>query len=47
MNYTPYDCECTKNQWMVVGLPNGKDCIIAKCCYTDIDIEIITIRYSV
>lgn len=47
MNYTQYHCECTKNNWIVVSLPDGKDCIIAACCHTDIDIEIITIRYSV
>jgi hypothetical protein len=45
--YKKIDCACGKQEWMVVNMHDNRNCIIAKCCYTDIDIEIITINYSV
>ena len=45
--YKKIDCACGKQDWIVVNLLTNKNAIIANCCYTDIDIDIITINYSV
>ena len=45
--YRKIDCACGKQKWIVVEKLDNRNVIIATCCYTDIDIEIITINYQV